>query len=90
MRTVLLLLAWVSGSILIGLFAGWRWTRTGMGREYPGEPRYDGRCACELSRNAERILGDGQLCPYPVDGEDGLCGMCRFLCLPLVRGLRRD
>jgi hypothetical protein len=87
MRTALLLLVWVSGSILIGWFAAWRWTRTGLSRKYPGEE--EARCACPLAADAERILEDGRFCPYPVDGADGLCGMCRFLCLPLVKELRQ-
>jgi hypothetical protein len=51
-------------------------------------------CECALARDAERILEDGRLCPYPVDGEDGLCAMCRFTCIPLLKelreGIRRD
>jgi hypothetical protein len=45
-------------------------------------------CDCPLARDAERILLDGRLCPYPVDGEDGLCAMCRFTCIPLLKELR--
>jgi hypothetical protein len=86
MRTGLLVLAWFSGSVAIGLLVAWRWTRTGLARKYPGEDR----CGCEFARSAERILGDGQLCVYPVDGEDGLCGMCRFYCVPLLRELREE
>ena len=104
MRTGLVVLAWVSGSVAVGLFVGWRWSRTGLGRKYPGEDRQEAEtelwesqkfpqvpnncCACPLSRQAEEILQDGRLCPYPVDGEDGLCAMCHFICVPLLSELR--
>jgi len=92
MRTALLALAWFSGSTAVLLLVGWRWTRTGLGRKYPGEDRYepalDGRCDCPLAREAEAILQDSRFCPYPVDGEDGLCAMCRFVCVPLLKEMR--
>jgi hypothetical protein len=89
-RLALLVLAWVTGSIAVLLLVGWRWSRTGLGRKYPGETRYEpphDRCDCPLARDAERILQDGRLCLYPADGEDGLCAMCRFTCIPLLKWL---
>jgi hypothetical protein len=84
MRTgLVVLVAWIAVSVPFGIMVG-RWLAR-SGKDYP---EVSGRCGCELSRNAERILQDGRSCPYPVDGEDGLCAMCRFTCLPLLKELR--
>ena len=95
MRLALLVLAWVSGSIAVLLLIGWRWSRTGLGRKYPGEDRYEPTlaefCSCPLALNAARILNDFEYAciNQADDGEDGLCSSCRAQCLRIVEVARR-
>ncbi|MGH2373024.1 MAG: hypothetical protein ACRDIC_06040 [bacterium] len=60
-----------------------------LGRNSRADDGMIERCNCPLAINTDRILGDRQLCPYPADGEDGLCSMCREVCLPILREVRR-
>jgi len=44
----------------------------------------DLRCDCPLLARSNEELGADVRCVYPVDGEDGLCSMCRAICLEIV------
>jgi hypothetical protein len=79
MATLIVLSVWWAGEPLRDRL--WH----GDSNEHGAPPR---RCACPLAEDAERVLEDGRLCPYPADAEDGLCATCRFTCIPLLKELR--